>query len=78
MVKFMVMIKKADGAWQGLGAHGFVVPPRIGEYVTFDDENGTGLAYRVKAVFHPLDPATYAGDLVLEYVSTDLDLRSGL
>ena len=58
MVKFMVMIKNADGAWKGLGVHSFVVPPRIGESVGFDDENGIGQAYRVKAVLHPLDPAT--------------------
>ncbi|HEY1754393.1 MAG TPA: hypothetical protein VGG72_03285 [Bryobacteraceae bacterium] len=77
-VEFIVMVKKPDGSWDGLAAHGFVVPPRTGEYVTLDDENGIGQAYRVTAVLHPLDATMTAGDLVLEYVSTGLELRNNL
>jgi hypothetical protein len=75
---FMVMVKKTDGSWEGLGSHSFAVPPRTGEYVGFDDTGGKGQAYRVKAVLHPLDPSVTAGDLILEYVSTSLDLRKKL
>lgn len=77
MVSFVVMEKKA-GEWRGLGVHSFAVPPRTGEYVTLNDDTGIGQAYRVKAVIHPLDLVDNAGDLVLEYVGTDVELRRSL
>jgi len=77
-IKFMVMVKKPDGSWDGLGSHSFAVPPRTGEFVALDDDNGQGQAYRVKAVVHPIDCTVTAGDLILEYVSTDLELRKNL
>ena len=77
MVRFVVTVKGADGSFRGLGPHTFVVAPRVGEYVTFEDESGTGQAYRVKAVLHPLRPLL-AGELVLEHVGTDADLRKSL
>ena len=44
MVRFVVTVKGADGSFRGLGPHTFVVAPRVGEYVTFEDESGTGQA----------------------------------
>jgi hypothetical protein len=78
VIEFMVMRKSPDGEWEGLGRRSFAVAPRTGEYVTLNDENGKGQAYRVKAVIHPLEMDGTAGDLVLEYVSTDADMRKGL
>ncbi len=77
MVSFVVMEKEA-GEWRGLGVHSFAVAPRPGEYVTLADDKGIGQAYRVKAVIHPLGLEGNAGDLVLEYVSTDVELRRSL
>jgi hypothetical protein len=77
MFKFMVMSKSPDGEWGGLGSHTFAVPPRTGEYVMVA-ENGIEQAYKVKAVLHPLEEASTAGDLVLEYVSTATKLRKDL
>ncbi len=78
MIEFIVMVKKATGEWKGLGTHSFSIPPRAGEYVTIDDEKNIGQAYRVKAIIHPIDPASTAADLILEYVSTDTDFRKNL
>lgn len=73
MNSFMVMVKHDNGKIDGLGSHEFVVPPRTGEYVTMNDKEGIGQAYRVKTVAYPLDPSSHAGDLYLEYISTDLE-----
>jgi hypothetical protein len=78
MVSFMVMVKRSNGKIDGLGFHKFAVPPLTGEYVTMDDEEGIGQAYRVKAVIHPLELTSHAGDLYLEYVSTDLEFITSL
>jgi len=77
-IKFLVMEKKADGLWDGLGVHRFAIPPRTGEFVAFNDGNGKGQVYRVKAVMHPIDPTGNAGDLILEYVNTDLEFRKNV
>lgn len=77
LIEFMVMTKNPLEDFEPLGSQKFRVAPRVGEYVTIN-ENGVGQAYRVKAVIHPLEPAGTAGDLVLEHVGTDLELRMGL
>ena len=77
MVRFIVTVKGTDGSFRDLGVHTFVVAPRVGEYVTFEDESHTGQAYRVKAVLHPLRPLV-AAELVLEHVGTDADLRKSV
>jgi hypothetical protein len=77
-IEFMVMVKDAQGKFTGLGRHSFVVAPRTGEIVGFDDDKGIGQAYRVKAVMHPLQPTTTAGDLILEHLGTDLEFRQKL
>jgi ABC-type branched-subunit amino acid transport system ATPase component len=59
--------------WKHLGVHSFGVASRTGEYVTLAGDNGIGQTYRVKAIIHPLDPAANAGDLTLEYASTDVE-----
>lgn len=78
LVKFVVAVKHGESEFTGLGAHQFRVAPRIGEFVTFDDKKGIGQAYKVKAVIHPLEPVETAGDLILEHIGTDLDLRLSL
>ena len=75
MVTFMVMVKQSKDKIEGLGSHKFLVPPRTGEYITMNDKEGIGQAYRVTAVIHPLDVSQHAGDLILEHVGTDVDLR---
>ncbi len=77
-VTFMVMVKNPTGKITGLGSHTFAVAPRTGEYVTMDDEKGIGQAYRVKAVIHPAEIADTTGDLILEYIGTNVELRKNL
>ncbi len=74
MIRFIVMVKLSTGKIEPLGSHEFAVPPRVGEFVTMNDEDGIGQAYQVAAVVHPLDPATDAGDLILKYFSTDVEM----
>lgn len=69
MTKFIVMGIAADGEWKGFGSHEFSTPPRKGEYVSWDDEEGTGQTYEVIAVIHPLEPTATSGDLIVRYVS---------
>jgi hypothetical protein len=78
LVEFMVMVRNSNGNVDGLGRHSFRIAPRIGEYVTVDDKTGNGQAYKVKAVVHPLNPTSTAGDLVLEHIGTDLEMRNVL
>ena len=75
-VEFMVMRVK-DGKYEGMGRQKFRIAPRIGEYIT-TDEDGIGQAYVVKAVMHPMEPAGTAGDIILSHVGSDLDLRKSL
>jgi hypothetical protein len=70
VTEFMVFLRKSDGSVEGMGRRTFQVPPRTGEYVTTNSPNGLE-AFRIKAVIHPLEPASTAGDIVLEYVATD-------
>lgn len=78
MIAFMVMCRKADGGWEGMGEREFAAVPQVGHFVTADDGDGVGQAYEVVAVIHPLNPATSAGDMILKYVSTDIELRQRL
>ena len=78
MVAFMVMCRKAEGGWEGMGQREFAAVPQVGHFVTTNDEAGVGQAYEVVAVIHPLDPASSAGDLLLKHVSTDVELRGRL
>lgn len=77
LIEFVVIVKDAQGNY-GLGTHGFRLAPRIGEFVTLNDDKGIGQAYRVKAVIHPLEPASAAGDLILEHIGTDIEFRMEL
>lgn len=70
----MVMVRNSSGNIDGLGRHSFRMAPRIGEYVTLNDKTGSGQAYRVRAVVHPLEPAPTAGDLILEHIGTDIEI----
>jgi len=71
MVRSKVMIKSPDSSWRELGVHSFVVVPRTGEYVEFDDDNGTAQAYQVTGVIHPLCPRDPPSiDLLLVHVTT--------
>jgi hypothetical protein len=74
LIEFLVMTKDSDGI-KGLGTHSFRIAPRTGEFVILDDGNHIGQAYRVKAVIHPLDFVGTAGDLILEHVGTDVEMR---
>ena len=74
MTEFMVM-GWIDGKWTGVGSHEFRTPPRKGDIIGWDDENGVGQAYEVVAVMHPLEPATTSGDLLVRHISTDLEFR---
>jgi hypothetical protein len=78
LVEFIVMAKDARGDFKGLGSHHFRLAPRMGEFVTLNDDNGIGQAYEVTAVIHPLDPASAAGDLILKHIGTDVEMRMGL
>ena len=60
-VKFTVTCKNAGENFEPMGQHEFVAVPLTGDFVTVD-RSGTGHAYRVKAVIHPLEPVGTAGD----------------
>ena len=74
LIEFMVIKKNPLEDFEPLGVQRFRVALRVGEYVTIN-ENGIGQAYRVKALVHPLEAAGTAGDLILEHVGTDLEMR---
>jgi hypothetical protein len=77
-VGFVVMVKNG-ATWDGLGFRLFRIVPRVGEYITMNDEAGKGQAYQVKAIFHPLEILPdCAGDLILEHAGTDVAVRGGL
>ena len=61
-----------------LGTCKFRMAPRMGEVVTPNDEKGIYQAYRVLSLVHPLEALDTAGDLILEYIGTDLDFRMSL
>ena len=54
--------------------------PRVGEYLTNNDQNGLGQAFKVLAVLHPVDPEklTATIELRLERVGTSNDLFAEL
>ncbi len=78
MIEFMVVEKKSDGSVQGFGRKSFRVTPRVGEFVTMEDEEGVSHAYKVIGVIHPLEPASTSGDLYLKYVGKINDLQKQL
>ncbi len=78
MIEWIVIEKKSNGQFSALGAHKFAASPRVGEYVAMTDEEDNGQVYCVRAVIHPLDPAVSAGDLIIEYVDTELRVRKKL
>ena len=71
---FMV-IEEALDETKPHGRKEFRAPPRVGEYVTVQDEDGVGQAYEVVAVIHPLELADTCGDLILRHRKTDADVR---
>lgn len=77
-VSFIVIVKDPLAAPKGLGEKSFRVAPRVGEYVTVNNPEGVGIAYRVKAVIHPLELAPTAGDLILESAGNEIDLMQSL
>ena len=53
MPKAMVIeIKPNTNEWVGRGELEFEVAPRIGEHITFDNENGEGVIYKIVSVRH--------------------------
>jgi hypothetical protein len=75
LIGFMVMVAGGEHL-KGLGFQKFLIAPRVGEFVTLNDEAGIGQAYKVVAVMHPLEPVGgSAGDLILKHVGTDLEVR---
>ena len=78
MIKFIVMVKKTGGNFEGLGARRFRSAPSIGHHITLDDESGIGQAYEVIAIIHPAEPAETAGDVILRHVGTDVEMRMAL
>ena len=77
-IAFVVIVKDPLTPPIGLGERSFRVAPRVGDYVTVDDPDGVGIAYRVKAIIHPLELAPTAGDLILESAGTEVDLLQDL
>ena len=78
LIGFMVIEKRPGQSPNGLGFQLFTVAPRVGEFIT-KDEGGQGQAYRVIAVFHPIEAVQgSAGDLIVEHAGTDLAVRMGL
>jgi hypothetical protein len=73
-IQFMVM-ELVGGKYESLGLQQFLVPPRMNEYIT-RDVNGIGQMYKIIAVIHPLEPAGTAGDLIIERLGTDIEIRN--
>jgi hypothetical protein len=48
-ISFMVLVHKRE---QGLGTQQFRVSPRVGDYISLDDENKKGQIYEVLKVIH--------------------------
>lgn len=78
MTSFMVIEKKADGEWSGMGLRHFKVAPRVGEHIEMNDIDGIGQIYQVIAVVHPLQPAPTAGDIIIRHVTESVEFRSTL
>ena len=74
LILFMVM-EVVGGKYVGLGLQRFRVAPRMNEYIT-RDVDGKGQMYKVIAVMHPLEPAGTAGDLIIERLGTDIEIRN--
>ena len=72
MVEFIVLV---EGQRTGLGTHAFQTAPHVGDYISMNDREGKGQAYKVKAVVHASDGK---GDLIVEHVGTETELLSRL
>ncbi len=77
-ISFIVIVKDPLTDPKGLGERRFRVAPRVGEYVAMDNPDGVGIVYRVKAVIHPLELTTTAGDLIVESAGDEIDLLRSL
>jgi hypothetical protein len=64
MYSYITIVATPDGKKQGLGQHKFQTPPRIGEFITLE-ENGIGFIYKVLAIIHPEEPTVNVGDLYI-------------
>ena len=67
-----------EGQETGLGSHTFHAVPHVGEYISMNDSEGNGQAYKVKAVIHVPDPSSSGGDLIIEHVGTEMQLMQRL
>lgn len=74
----MVLEKTDTGDWEGHGTQEFEVAPKTGEYISFDDNNGIGQIFEVVAVIHPLSKTMTAGDLIIRYVSDNVEFKKSL
>jgi len=70
-----VVIEIVRGQSVGLGRQRFRVAPRINEYIT-RNVDGVSQAFRVLAIIHPFEPVAAAGDLYIERLGTDVELRN--
>ncbi|MFP5226016.1 MAG: hypothetical protein ACLGXA_00185 [Acidobacteriota bacterium] len=77
-ISFVVIVKDRFATARGLGEKTFRVAPRVGDYITVNNPDGVGMAYRVKAIIHPLELAPTAGDLILESAGTEIDLMQSI
>lgn len=75
VIEFMVMEKREDGTFKGLGRHAFRLAPRQDEYITFSDDDGIGQVYKVIAVVHPLEITLTAGDLIVKHIDNNINFR---
>lgn len=78
-VNAIVIVRPKDSNnWRGLGGMEFAVSPRIGEYLSINDDDGIGQAYRIVAVLHAPNMGKTIGDILAVYECTDVELRSRL
>lgn len=78
MTTFMVIEKRADGQWNGLGEHTFRAVPRVGEHIEMNDPHGIGQVYEVLTIIHPLNAAGNAGDIIIRHIATTTDFHTRL
>ena len=83
MFEFWTMsVNGSDGTsntTENLGINTFRVPPSKGDFISFNDKDEIGQIFEVIAIIHPLElGSNNAGDLMLKYVSTNVDFRKGL
>jgi hypothetical protein len=73
MLTFTVFVQERDQ--QNLGLHEFQAAPRIGEFISLNDDNsGKAQAYEVKAVVHSPTSGSGRGELYVKHVGTEMEL----